>query len=269
MADLKPVPPGAVPCLTDADASVADAPSKGDLNDRLAKQLGPRLAELQSALYADGSRGLLVVLQARDAGGKDGVVRHVFGEVNPQGLAIRSFGVPTPPELAHDYLWRAHGAMGPRGTITVFNRSYYEDVLVVRVHGLVPETVWSRRYAQINAFEQMLVESGYAVLKFFLHVSREEQRKRLEARLDDPEKNWKFRVGDLEERKRWDEYTAAYGDMLARCSTPVAPWFLVPADSKALRDVLIAETIVRTLEGMGLRYPQADPAVLAWRGKIV
>lgn len=267
MPALQPVPPGTTPSLGDGEARVDGAPSKDELRDALA-ELGPRLDELQTTMFAAGKRGLIVVLQARDAGGKDGVVRHVFGLFNPQGLAIRSFGVPTPAELAHDYLWRVHAAVGPRGLITVFNRSHYEDVLVVRVHGLVPEAAWRKRYDQINAFEAMLVDNGYAVLKFFLHVSREEQRQRLEARLDDATKNWKFRAGDLEERARWDDYTTAYGEMLARCSAPAAPWYVVPADHKPLRDLLIAQTIRQTLEGMGLAYPVADPSVLAWKGKV-
>jgi PPK2 family polyphosphate:nucleotide phosphotransferase len=267
MPTLEPVAPGTTPSLGDADARLPETPPKDKLRDELEK-LGPRLDDLQTRMFADGKRGLLVVLQARDAGGKDGVVRHVFGLFNPQGLAIRSFGVPTPVELSHDYLWRAHGAMGPRGLITVFNRSHYEDVLVVRVHELVPKAVWQKRYAQINAFESMLVDNGYAILKFFLHVSRDEQRERLEARLDDETKNWKFRAGDLEERARWDDYTAAYGDMLSRCSTPDAPWFVVPADSKPMRDLLIAQTVARSLDSMELTYPPADPAVLAFRGKV-
>jgi PPK2 family polyphosphate:nucleotide phosphotransferase len=267
MPSLKPVAPGSVPELADSDARLADAPPKQELRDQLAA-MGDELDDLQTRLFAGGTRGLIVVLQARDAGGKDGVVRHVFGLFNPQGIAIRSFGVPTPAELSHDYLWRVHAAVGPRGTITVFNRSQYEDVLVVRVHGLVPEAMWRARYAQINAFEAMLGANGYTILKFFLHVSRDEQRERLEARLDDPAKNWKFRAGDLEERARWDEYTRAYQEMLSRCSTPEAPWFVVPADSKPMRDLLIAQTIRDALKAMNLQYPPADPAVLAWRGKV-
>lgn len=267
MPTLTAVSPGSAPSLDDASARLTDAPSKNHLHEQLAA-LAPALDRLQTAMYAGGKRGLIVVLQARDAGGKDGVVRHVFGLFNPQALAIRSFGVPTPVELSHDYLWRAHAAVGPRGLITVFNRSHYEDVLVVRVHGLVPEPVWQKRYDQINAFERMLVENGYGVLKFFLHVSRDEQRERFEDRLKDPEKSWKFRVGDLEERARWDDYTAAYRDMLARCSTPEAPWFVVPADSKPMRDLLIGQTLLSTLDGMGLRFPETDPSVLAWKGKV-
>jgi PPK2 family polyphosphate:nucleotide phosphotransferase len=267
MPTLEPVAPGTTPSLGDADARLPDTPAKEKLRDRLA-ELGPKLDEQQTRMFAGGKRGLLVVLQARDAGGKDGVVRHVFGLFNPQGLAIRSFGVPTSAELSHDFLWRVHGAVGPRGVITVFNRSHYEDVLVVRVHGLVAEPVWRARYAQINAFEAMLVENGYGILKFLLHVSREEQRERLEARLDDPARNWKFRAGDLDERLRWDDYTAAYGEMVARCSTAAAPWYVVPSDSKPMRDLLIAQTILKTLDDMKLSYPAADPAVLAWKGKV-
>jgi PPK2 family polyphosphate:nucleotide phosphotransferase len=267
MPSLRPVAPGSVPSLDDADARLPDTPPKDELREQLAA-LGDELDDLQTRLFASARRGLIVVLQARDAGGKDGVVRHVFGLFNPQGLAIRSFGVPTPLELNHDYLWRVHSAVGPRGMITVFNRSHYEDVLVVRVHELVPEAVWRTRYDQINGFEAMLAANGYAILKFFLHVSRKEQRERLEARLDDPAKNWQFRAGDLDERARWDDYTKAYQDMLARCSTERAPWFVVPADSKPMRDLLIARTIRDTLAEMKLEYPPADPSVLAWKGKV-
>lgn len=267
MKQLDPVPPGAVLALDDTDASVTDRPSKDESRARLAT-LADRFRTAQTALYANGSRGLLVVLQGRDACGKDGTVSHVFGLVNPQGLAVRSFGAPEPHELRHDYLWRVHGALGPRGAISVFNRSHYEDVLVVRVRALVEEAVWRRRYDQINAFERMLSENGYVILKFFLHVSRPEQAKRLEERLDDPEKNWKFRLGDLDDRARWDDYTLAYRDMLARCSTPEAPWFVVPADSKHFRDLLILDTVVRTLEDLHLELPVAAPEVLARRGTI-
>lgn len=267
MKSLEPLAPGSAPELTEAEAVIDSAPAKDELRERLAA-LGKRLDALQTMLYADGKRGVVAVLQARDAGGKDGTIRNVFGLVNPQGLAIRSFGVPSAQELSHDYLWRVHNAVGPRGSISVFNRSHYEDVLVVRVHELVPEQVWKQRYDQINAFERMLTENGYAVLKFFLHVSKDEQKRRLEKRLDNPEKNWKFKAGDLGERKRWDDYTAAYRDALAHCSTKDAPWFVVPADVKRVRDVLIADTLVRTLEGMKLAFPPADPEALAWRGRI-
>ncbi|MBA2628305.1 MAG: polyphosphate kinase 2 family protein [Gemmatimonadales bacterium] len=264
---LDPVPPGVELALDDADASVPDRPSKDRLRERF-DELATRFQAVQPALYADGSRGMLVVLQGRDASGKDGVVSKVFGLINPQGFTTRSFGVPEPHELRHDYLWRVHNAVGPRGSITVFNRSHYEDVLVVRVRQLVQEAVWARRFDQINAFERMLTDNGYAVLKFFLHVSRAEQGKRLEERLDDPEKNWKFRLGDLDDRARWDDFTLAYRDAIARCSTVDAPWFVVPADEKRYRDVLVLDTVVRTLEEMHLTFPGASAEVLARRGTI-
>lgn len=264
---LLPVPPGVELPLADRDATLADGRSRAELRDRL-DELGRRLRDLQETLYADGSQGLLVVLQGRDACGKDGTIKRVFDHVNPQGLAVRAFGVPTELERRHEFLWRIHRAVGPRGHVTVFNRSHYEDVLVVRARGLAPEPVWRPRYEQINAFERLLAAGGYVIRKFFLHVSRDEQRKRLEARLADPEKNWKFRVGDLEDRARWDEFTAAYREAIARCSTAEAPWYVVPADDKPLRDVLVAEILVATLEAMDLRHPPADPEALALRGRI-
>lgn len=220
-----------------------------------------RLTTLQDAFHADGRRALLLVLQGRDAAGKDGVIRTVTGAFNPTGVQVSSFGPPTPLELRHDFLWRVHQVVPPRGVIGVFNRSHYEDVLVVRVRGLVPESVWQARYAQINAFEEMLTANGVIIRKCFLHVSRDEQKARLQERLDDPQKNWKFRLGDLDDRARWDDYTAAYDTLLRRCSTPEAPWFVVPSDRKTLRNYLIARMLVETLESLDLRYPPMDPAV--------
>jgi PPK2 family polyphosphate:nucleotide phosphotransferase len=185
----------------------------------------------------------------------------VFGQLNPMGVEVTSFKAPTPLELSHDYLWRVHQRVPPRGMIGVFNRSHYEEVLVVRVHGLVPEEVWRARYDQINAFERHLADNGVTILKFCLHISREEQRRRLIDRLRDPDKNWKFNPGDLKERERWDGYTAAYGDAIRLTSSAYAPWFVVPADRKALRDVLIAEVVVETLERMDPRYPTAGEPV--------
>ena len=211
---------------------------------------------------------MLVVLQGRDACGKDGTVRRVFGRLNPASCTVSSFKRPAPLELRHDYLWRVHQLIPPRGTIGIFNRSHYEDVLVVRVHALQPESVWKKRYQQINDFERMLTEEGVVIRKFFLHVSRDEQRQRLEERLADPAKNWKFEPGDLAERARWDDYTAAYQEMLQRCSTRHAPWFIVPADQNKARDYAVAEVVLSTLEEMAPRYPKADPAVLTFRGKI-
>jgi len=255
---LDPLPPGVRPALTDDEARVPGAPPKGELRDEL-DRLGERLARLQAALYAEAKRALLVVLQGRDAAGKDGAIRRVFGAVNPLGLRITSFKAPTPVELAHDFLWRVHHRVPPRGLIGVFNRSHYEDVLVVRVHGLVPEPVWRARYEQINAFERHLSENDVAIAKFFLHVSRAEQRKRLLARLADPEKNWKFDAQDVEERKRWDAYTEAYRDVLALTNTAWAPWYVVPADRKPVRDALVAGAVVEILERLAPGFPPARP----------
>jgi PPK2 family polyphosphate:nucleotide phosphotransferase len=236
--------------------------------DRKMEKLRSRFDELQSALYAESKRALLVVLQARDAGGKDGTIRRVFSSVNPQGCSVTAFKEPSHVELAHDYLWRAHAAVPARGMIGIFNRSHYEDVLVVRVHKLVPKKVWKARYDQINDFERILVENGVTILKFFLHISKEEQRVRLCERLTDSTKNWKFEAGDLDERKLWDEYTRALVDMLQKCSTKHAPWFLVPADRKHARDYLVLEKIVSTLEEMDPKYPKADPEALKLLSKL-
>jgi len=227
-----------------------------------------RLGELQAALYADARYAVLVVLQARDAAGKDGTVRKVFGACNPLGCQVTSFKTPTPLELAHDYLWRVHQATPAKGMLGIFNRSHYEDVLVVRVKNIVPKQVWSKRYDQINEFEHMLDDNRVKVLKFFLHISREEQTKRLRDRLSDPTKNWKFRAGDLDDRDLWDDYTKAYRDAIRQCSTPWAPWYVVPADDKKARNYLIARTMVETLDNLGLRYPKADPDVLKLRRKL-
>ncbi|MDQ3083051.1 MAG: polyphosphate kinase 2 family protein [Gemmatimonadota bacterium] len=253
---LEPVKQGDTLELSDEDASVPKSIGKGDeIKEKLEKQL-EKIGELQKVFYADGRRSLLVILQGRDAAGKDGVVRSVIGACNPSGVRITSFKAPTPLELAHDYLWRIHQAVPEKGMMGIFNRSHYEDVLIVRVRSLVPEEVWSKRYDQINDFERMLSENGTVILKFFLHVSREEQTERLRERVEDETKNWKFNPGDLEERKLWDEYTIAYRDALAPCSTEWAPWFVVPSDSNKARNYLIAKRIVATLESLGLEYPK-------------
>ncbi|MEP6573327.1 MAG: polyphosphate kinase 2 family protein [Gemmatimonadota bacterium] len=259
---LEPVPRDTRIRLRDKDANPGKGILRGDDAVHALIPLTSRLAELQSGLYAEGKRALLVVLQGRDAAGKDGTINHVFGPLNPQGCIVTSFKAPSTLELSHDYLWRIHGSVPPRGAIGIFNRSHYEDVLIVRVHKLVPRKVWSRRYEQINDFERMLTENGVVIVKFMLHVSREEQRARLEARLSDPTKNWKFEAGDLKERDLWDDYTEAYEEMLRRCSTKWAPWYVVPADHKSSRDLLIADCLVRTLEAMHPVYPRADPEVL-------
>lgn len=254
---LDPVRPGDSLELSDDDAAAPKSVGKGDdLKEKLEKQL-EKLGELQNVFYADGRHALLILLQGRDASGKDGVVRTVIGACNPAGIRVSSFKAPTPIELAHDYLWRIHEIVPEKGMMGIFNRSHYEDVLVVRVHSLVPESVWSRRYDQINAFERMLTENGTVILKFFLHVSRDEQKERLRERVEDETKNWKFNTGDLDERDLWDEYTAAYRDALSKCSTEWAPWYVVPADSNKARNYLIATRIVETLEGLNLEYPKA------------
>lgn len=219
------------------------------------QRLGKRLAELQERLYADGRYGLLVVLQGMDAAGKDGCVRHVFSGVNPQGIRVHSFKQPTPREAAEDFLWRVHQAVPPRGYIGVFNRSHYEDVLVARVHALIPERTWRQRYRQINDFERLLAESGIHVLKFFLHISRQEQHARFERRLRDPRKHWKFSPSDLLERAHWDAYQEAYADALEACSTKWAPWTVVPADHKWYRNLVVARVVTEFLGGLDLRYP--------------
>jgi PPK2 family polyphosphate:nucleotide phosphotransferase len=267
---LTPVVPGEAPVLDDAAATASALADEGDDElKRKVKKLGRRIAARQEALYAEGRHALLVVLQGRDASGKDGTLRRVFGPVNPQGLTTTSFKRPTDDELAHDYLWRVHRAIPPLGSIGIFNRSHYEDVLVVRVEGLVPESEWSQRYRQINEFERLLVENRVVVLKFLLHISREEQRRRLEERLEDPRKNWKFREGDLRARARWDDYTLAYQEALARCSTAHAPWYVVPADRNASRNFLVADTVASTLDALDPKFPAGDPGVLTYRGKIV
>jgi PPK2 family polyphosphate:nucleotide phosphotransferase len=201
------------------------------------------LIELQELLYAVRSQSVLVVLQGRDTSGKDGTIRHVVGPLNSQSCTVAAFKVPTAEELAHDFLWRIHAHTPPTGHIKIFNRSHYEDVLVVRVHELVPEEVWRRRYEHINAFERLLADSATIILKFFLHISKDEQKRRLLERENNPIKAWKLSVADWKERERWDDYTAAYEDVLSRCSTKYAPWFIVPADKKWFRDLAVAETL--------------------------
>jgi PPK2 family polyphosphate:nucleotide phosphotransferase len=215
-----------------------------------------RLIEMQELLYASGSHALLIVFQAMDAGGKDGAISHVFSGVNPQGCTVTPFKVPTPLEHRHDFLWRIHAAVPPKGMIGIFNRSQYESVLVERVHDLVPEKVWSRRYKQINSFEKLLNKEGTTILKFFLHISKDEQRRRLQARLDDKQKYWKFQPSDVKERGFWDQYTAAYEDALTNCSTKHGPWFVVPSDHKWFRNWVVSDTIVRALKKMDLKYPK-------------
>jgi PPK2 family polyphosphate:nucleotide phosphotransferase len=266
---LEPVPLGTCPALADADAAPPDWAPRGDALHDATDECLKRLAKLQAALHADGTRALLIVLQGRDASGKDGLIRKVFGAFNPQGTQVASFGAPSEIEGRHDFLWREHLAVPPRGAVGIFNRSHYEAVLVERVRGLAAPDVWRRRYGHINAFEHMLSDEGTVVAKFCLHVSREEQRRRLVERVEDPEKNWKFREGDLDDRALWAEYTAAYQEAVAQCSTMWAPWYVVPSDDKPTRDWLVADTLVRTLEAMHLRPPAANQAAIAkWRTRL-
>ena len=232
---------------------------KGDKATTIAvmAQLNAQLVELQNVLYAEHKHKVLVVLQAMDTGGKDGCIRKVFSGINPQGVHIASFKVPTALELDHDYLWRVHQRVPGKGEMVVFNRSHYEDVLITRVHGWIDDRTAKRRFRQINDFEAMLVEEGTVVLKFFLHISKDEQRQRLQDRLDDESRTWKFNLGDLAEREKWNDYQSAYQDALNATSSQHAPWYIVPADRKWVRDVYVASVLVNALNQLGMQYP--DP----------
>ncbi|MGA2784771.1 MAG: polyphosphate kinase 2 family protein [Candidatus Bathyarchaeia archaeon] len=228
---------------------------KEDALEKLQK-LTKRLDELQELLYAEHEHKLLVVLQAMDTGGKDGTIRRVFEGVNPQGVRVESFKVPTSEELDHDFLWRVHKQVPSKGEIVIFNRSHYEDILIVRVHKIAPKQVWQRHYQQINNFERLLSEEGTTILKFYLHIDLDEQKKRLQDRLDEPKAHWKFNINDLAERKLWPEYSEAYEDALEKTSTEWAPWYIVPANHKWFRDLVVCSVIVSTLEKMDMHYPQ-------------
>lgn len=267
-------PPAVVPAVpgivlawpgTRFDLASVDPDDDGGLDKAKAKAaLGAehaRIRGLQERLYAERRQSLLVVFQAIDTGGKDGTIRSVFEGVNPQGCRVWSFKVPSSEERDHDFLWRYHHKAPGRGMIGVFNRSHYEDVLVVRVKELDPEAVWRPRYGLINAFEQMLTLSGTTVLKFFLHISKDEQKERLEARIADPQKHWKFDPADLVERRSWDAYQEAFADAIGLCSTPYAPWRVVPANRKWFRNLVIARTVADTLEAMDPRFPDAQEGI--------
>jgi len=221
-------------------------------------ELNDELEALQELLYAENKHKLLIVLQAMDTGGKDGTIRHVFDGVNPQGVKVASFKVPTTEELDHDYLWRVHKQTPGRGEIVIFNRSHYEDVLVVRVHNLVPEEIWSKRYEHIVNFERLLADEGTTILKFFLYINPDEQKERLQSRLDRPDKQWKFSLGDLEERELWPDYIRAYEDAIGKTSTEFAPWYIVPANRKWYRNLVIASVILDTLKGFQMQYPEPE-----------
>ncbi|MDQ3001128.1 MAG: polyphosphate kinase 2 family protein [Fibrobacterota bacterium] len=261
------VSPGSRIKLKDYDPAYSDPKeSKGDSQDELEKSQ-KRLVDLQYRLFAENKRSLLICLQAQDAGGKDGTIRHVIGSMNPQGCRVAGFKQPTSPELAHDFLWRIEDRTPARGEIVVFNRSHYEDVLIVRVHDLVPKRVWMERYDQINDFERRLAANGTHILKFFLHISKEEQLKRFKDRLDDPERHWKISDADYSERKFWGEYQSAYEDILSRCSTKDAPWFIIPSDHKWFRNLAISKIIAETLENLAIAVPEPTVNIAEIRRK--
>jgi PPK2 family polyphosphate:nucleotide phosphotransferase len=250
------VEPGHKFRLSKCDPAETFGLCKGDTEKALTHHVD-KLQALHELLYAENKRSVLIILQGMDASGKDGTIKHVMSGVNPQGCAVTSFKAPSPTEAAHDFLWRVHAAVPPRGAIGIFNRSHYEDVLIARVHDLVPKKVWARRYEQINAFEQMLTENGVHILKFFLHISGKEQEKRFEERLTDPHKNWKASAADFRERQYWNQYQHAYEDALKRCSTTWAPWYAVPSDHKWFRNYAVSEAIVKTLASLKMEYPKA------------
>jgi len=255
------VEPGSRLRLADVDPDESEHyRRKKDVADGLQRQR-ERIADLQGRLYAEHGRSLLIVLQAMDTGGKDGTVKGVLQGVNPQGCQVASFKAPSEDELDHDFLWRYHKQAPAKGMIQIFNRSHYEDVLIVRVKQLVPEAVWRPRYQVINQFEQALTLAGTTVLKFVLHISKDEQKRRLESRLTNPDKRWKFKLGDLKERALWDDYQRAFEDAVSECSTSHAPWYVIPANKKWYRNLVVARTIAARVSAMDPRYPPAEPGL--------
>jgi PPK2 family polyphosphate:nucleotide phosphotransferase len=250
------VPPGEKVSLAVVDPSSKDKGMKKEEAEGELAALSLKLRDLQYLLYAEDRRSLLICLQGLDASGKDGTITHVLGAMNPQGTRVHAFKVPSPEEAAHDFLWRAHRQVPARGEVVVFNRSHYEDVLVVRVHELVPRRVWSERYELINAFERTLTEGGTHILKFYLHISPEEQLERFKDRLDDPARRWKISETDYTDRAQWPAYRQAYEEMFARTSTPNAPWYIVPADRKWYRNLVISHIVIETLEALGMETPR-------------
>lgn len=253
---LKNYDPGFTGKDADKDSAVAEM-----------QKLGKRLDDLQFRLYSEQKHSVLICLQAPDAGGKDGVVRHVLGSMNPQSCRVASFKQPSAEERAHDFLWRVERQSPRRGEVVVFNRSHYEDVLVTRVHKLVPKEVWSGRFSEINAFEERLTANNTHVLKFFLHISKAEQLRRFKQRLDDPARRWKISEADYAEREYWDDYVAAYDDALSKCSTKDSPWFVIPSDHKWFRNLAISRIVAETMEGLGIKLPRPSVDVEAIRKK--
>ena len=264
LSDRLRVKPGRTITLSDYNADATPGCRKKEDVDEIFEETTKKLAELQYLLYAENKRALLVVLQAMDTGGKDGTIRHVLTRLNPAGCDVKAFKAPTAPELDHDYLWRIHHAVPPRGEIGIFNRSHYEDVIAVRVHRLTPRAVWEKRFEQINLFEHFLVENNVTIVKIFLHISKGEQKQRLEERIKNPERHWKLSPADLAERKYWRQYQKAYEGALSRCSTKWAPWFIIPADKKWYRDHAVSQILLETLESMKMKFPKPtfDPSKL-------
>lgn len=255
-----------IPEGINVDLSTWDPNDTADVADKVAgkeilKANRKEIIRLQQQLYAENRQSLLVVFQAMDTGGKDGCIENVFKGVNPSGVRVRSFKSPNAVELSHDFLWRIHQHTPPTGHISVFNRSHYEDVLVVRVKDLVPKSIWSKRYQQINSFEESLQERGTRIIKFYLHISKDEQKERLESRLENPDKHWKFSRADLAEREYWDDYQRAFESVLGKCSTESAPWYVVPANKKWFRDVVVSSTILKTLQEMDPRFPEPEESL--------
>ena len=262
------IPPGS---KVDLDAHPPDARlglrGETTARERTAKR-AKRMADLATMLMAEHKRAVLVVLQGMDASGKDGTIKHVMSGVNPAGCTVTSFKVPTAEEASHDFLWRIHKAVPPKGYIGIFNRSHYEDVLVTRVHKLVTESVWKSRYDRINEFEQLLVENHVVLLKFFLHISKEEQKQRFDCRREEADKNWKISDADMRERAFWNDYQSAYEDAIAKCSTKAAPWHVVPANKKWFRNLAVSQMIVDALRELNMKYPTRVPDVKGAKGKV-
>ncbi|HWC73395.1 MAG TPA: polyphosphate kinase 2 family protein [Gemmatimonadales bacterium] len=259
------IKPGTLLSLPDIDPDETHGFAKGpDLDAALERNL-TRLDELQYLMYAEHRRALLVVLQGMDAAGKDGTIRHVIKGFNPQGCRVTAFKTPTPEEAAHDFLWRVHPAVPRRGDVAIFNRSYYEDVVVVRVHKLVPEHEWKERYEEINAFERLLADHGTVIVKLFLHISKDEQKRRLERRLDDKTRQWKVSLSDFEDRKSWKDYMRAYEDAISKCNGSHAPWYVVPANHKWFRNLAVSQILVDTLEALDMKFPKPSVDLSAIR----
>ena len=256
LRDKLRVVPGKPVHLADWDPGDTLGFKKGEASQAALEKSLARLDELQYLMFAEHRRALLVVLQGMDGSGKDGTIRHVMAGLNPQGCRVTAFKTPTADEADHDFLWRVHREVPRRGEIGIFNRSHYEEVLIARVHKLVAREVWSRRYDRINQFEELLCESGVLVVKFFLHISKEEQKERFEERLRDPTKQWKLSEADFSERKLWNQYVTAYEDALTRCSSTTAPWYIVPANKKWFRNLAVSELLVETLDALGMRFPK-------------